>query len=143
MAELLTGRCLCGATRYQCGPLLCAPTLCHCESCRRATGAHAVGWLTVSSGGFKYTAAKPRAFESSPGIRRTFCGQCGTPLTYTNTGRPAEVDVTIGSLDDPGLVVPADHVWMADAVTWDRPADGMPQHPRQRADDRLGENGPQ
>lgn len=132
MADVLTGRCLCGAIRYHCGPLLYAPTLCHCESCRRASGAYAVGWLTVSSGDFKYTAAKPREFESSPGVRRTFCERCGTPLTYTNTRHPTEVDVTIGSLDDPALVVPVDHIWMTDAITWDRPADGLPQHPRQR-----------
>lgn len=132
MIDILTGRCLCGATRYQSGPSLCAPTLCHCESCRRASGAHAVGWLTVGSGDFKYTGAQPHEFESSPGVLRAFCGQCGTPLTYTNAQRPAEVDITIGSLDQPALTVPVDHVWMEDAVTWDRPADGLPQHPRGR-----------
>lgn len=126
--EDLSGRCSCGAIRYHCGPPLCAPTLCHCESCRRASGAHAVGWVTVSSAEFRYTAAQPREFESSPGVRRTFCQRCGTPLTYASAHSPAEIDVTIGSLDDPALVEPADHTWMSDAITWDRPADGLPQH---------------
>ena len=132
MAEILTGRCLCGAIRYHCGPLLCAPTFCHCESCRRASGAHAVGWLTVNSAHFKYTAATPREFESSRGVHRTFCERCGTPLTYTTTCHPAEIDVTIGSLDDPALVAPIDHVWMTDATPWDSPADGLLQHPKDR-----------
>lgn len=132
MAEDLSGRCLCGAIRYRCGPLLCAPTLCHCEACRRASGAHAVGWLTVSSASFEYTAARPRELESSAGVRRTFCERCGTPLTYASARRPAEIDVTIASLDDPALVAPVDHTWMADAIAWDRPADGLPQHPGER-----------
>lgn len=132
MAAGLSGRCLCGAIRYRCGPLLCAATFCHCESCRRASGGHAVGWLTVSSENFEYTAGKPRELESSSGVRRTFCERCGTPLTYTTAQRPGEIDATIGSLDDPALVVPIDHTWMTDAVSWDRPADSLPQHPRDR-----------
>jgi len=132
MAEELSGRCLCGSIRYRCGPLLHTATLCHCESCRRASGSPAVGWLTVSSASFRFTAAKPREFESSPGVRRTFCERCGTPLTYSSAGHPAEIDVTIGSLDDPHRVAPVDHTWMTDAIAWDRPADGLPQHPAER-----------
>jgi hypothetical protein len=128
MAESLTGRCLCGAIRYQCGRPLYPPTLCHCESCRRAAGAHAVGWLTVRSGELKYLALAPREFESSPGVHRAFCGRCGTPLTYRNARRPGEIDVTICSLEQPEAAAPADHIWMQDAPSWDRPADGLPQY---------------
>ena len=41
----ITGRCLCGATRYRItAPLLwCA--FCHCDSCRRATGAPMASYL--------------------------------------------------------------------------------------------------
>jgi hypothetical protein len=128
MTEELTGRCLCGAIRYECGSPLCPPTLCHCESCRRAAGAHAVGWLTVRSAELRYAAAAPREFESSPGVHRAFCERCGTPLTYRNARRPGEIDVTVCSLEQPGMAAPADHIWMQDAPPWDRPADGLPQY---------------
>lgn len=128
MVEILTGRCLCGAIRYRCGPLLYAPTLCHCQSCRRASGAHVVGWLTVRLKDLTYTVGAAQEFASSPGVTRAFCLKCGTPLTYRCTRRPAEVDVTIGSLEQPGLAAPADHIWMQDALPWDRPGDGLPQH---------------
>ena len=128
MTEMLAGRCLCGAIRYQCGPPLYPPTLCHCESCRRAAGAHAVGWLTVRSTELQYTAAAPREFASSPGVHRAFCDRCGTPLTYRNARRPGEIDVTVCSLEQPERVAPADHIWMQDAPSWDRPADGLPQY---------------
>ncbi len=128
MADSLTGRCLCGAIRYQCGPPLYPPTLCHCESCRRAAGAHAVGWLTVRSDELQYSATAPREFESSPGVQRAFCGRCGTPLTYRSARRPGEIDITICSLDRPEATPPADHIWMQDAPSWDRPADGLPQY---------------
>jgi hypothetical protein len=132
MDGALTGRCLCGAVRYRLGPRLYAPTLCHCASCRRACGAHAVGWVTVAAQDLAYTAGSPREIESSPGVRRAFCERCGAPLSYRTARRPGEIDVTIGTLDDPGRAAPADHIWMADAPAWDRPADGLPQYPGPR-----------
>jgi hypothetical protein len=95
---MLEGRCLCGVIRYQCGSPIYPPTLCHCESCRRAAGAHAVGWLTVRLEELKYLAATPREFESSPGVHRAFCDRCGTPLTYRNARRPGEIDVTYAAV---------------------------------------------
>ena len=134
MSGRRTGGCACGAVRYRCGPLLCPPTLCHCESCRRYSGAHVVGWLTARDSDFALTAGSLREVESSPGVHRGFCAECGTPLTYRHAARVAETDVTISSLDDPASVVPVDHIWMADALPWDRPGDGLPQYPARRPD---------
>jgi hypothetical protein len=127
-----TGRCLCGAVRYSCGALLYPATWCHCESCRRASGTAPVGWFTVASASVEFHGAALRTHRSSPGVERRFCGVCGTPLTYWSERRPAEMDFTLGSLDDADGVMPADHIWMADAPAWDRPADGLPQHPGPR-----------
>jgi hypothetical protein len=54
----LTGGCLCGAVRYRTGTPNVPPTLCHCASCRRATGAHAVGLYTVARATAEFTATK-------------------------------------------------------------------------------------
>ena len=132
MSAATTGRCLCGEIRYECGPPLYPPTLCHCESCRRASGAHALGWLTVATGDLRYTRGRPVEFESSPGRHRAFCGRCGSPLTYRSEARSGEVDVTLGTLDDPGRMGPVDHLWMEDAPGWDQPGDGLPRYPRTR-----------
>ena len=132
MSEKLLGRCLCGAVRYECGPLLYPPTLCHCTSCRRASGAHALGWVTVRTRDLRMIAGSPAEFESSPGVQRTFCGRCGTPLGYQNAKRPGEVDLTIGSLEAPSRAAPVDHIWMVDSPSWDRPADGLPQYQESR-----------
>ena len=124
---MLTGRCCCGAVRYECGAPLYPATLCHCESCRRIAGAHVIAWLTVSEAQFRFTALAPLEFQSSPSVRRTFCGRCGTPLTYRRDGRAGEVDVTLATLDDASHQAPIDHIWMADALAWDQPRDGLPQ----------------
>lgn len=130
----MTGRCLCGAVRYRSGPLLYPATLCHCESCRRASGAHVVAWATVGIDGFEYTTGKPVDYSSSLGVIRQFCGRCGTPLTFRRADRATEVDIGVATFDRPSAGAPVDHVWMEDALPWDRPSDGLPQHPRGRGD---------
>lgn len=131
-SPVLTGRCLCGAIRYQAGAPLYRATYCHCASCRRAAGAHAIAWVTVPVESFRLLGSEPRSFASSPGVRRTFCGCCGSPLSYWVETRPDEIDLTVGTLDDSAPWAPADHIWMADAPVWDRPGDGLPEFPGAR-----------
>jgi hypothetical protein len=132
MSTLHTGRCLCGAVTYECGPPVINPSFCHCESCRRAAGAHVVAWATVKRDSFRITTGSPRSYASSPPVTRQFCEHCGTPLTYSNAQWPDTIDVTIATLDDPNSIQPAEHIWMEDALSWDRPNDGLSQHPRGR-----------
>jgi hypothetical protein len=129
----ITGGCLCGAVRYRSTGSGTLPTLCHCATCRKASGAHAVGWINFAKTEFQFTSKPPTQFRSSSRVIRSFCPTCGTPLTYWHEGSPEHIDVTIGSLDAPDAIAPADHTWMSDAVAWDRPADGLPQFRTSRA----------
>ena len=125
----LTGHCYCSAVRYRCSAPLYPAALCHCESCRRVAGAHAVAWLTVAASSLVYTHGEPAEFSSSARAWRSFCRNCGTPLTYRNEDRAAEIDITLATLDQAANFAPADHIWMADALAWDRPGDGLRQFP--------------
>ena len=42
-----------------------------------------------------------RAFESSPGKIRAFCGTCGSPLWSKLAAKPDQVRLRLGVLDDP------------------------------------------
>ncbi len=129
---ILTGGCLCGSVQYRTGLPILPATICHCRSCRLAAGANAVGLYTVEKTSVVFTQGCPVEFRSSPRVLRGFCGSCGTALTYWEADYPMESSLTIASLDDPGLVVPADHTWMAHAVPWDSPMDRLPQHQTDR-----------
>ena len=132
MSETFTGRCLCGSVRYECGAPILPPCFCHCESCRRAAGAHAVAWATVPRDTFRVVAGTLRSFVSSPPVVRQFCQHCGTPITYSNQQSPDSIDITVATLDSPDAMTPVDHIWMEDAPAWDRPGDGRPQFPGSR-----------
>jgi hypothetical protein len=130
------GGCLCGAVRYRITGRPSVSSICHCRSCARASGAPAVAWVTFARQEVSFVRGQPVAYPSSPPVVRTFCGACGTALTYEHAARAAEVDVTTRTLDDPDLFPPAYHSWMAHAARWDRPGDGLPQFQESESDMR-------
>ncbi|MCH7888914.1 MAG: GFA family protein [Proteobacteria bacterium] len=124
------GGCLCGAVRYRVAGAARWVGHCHCQSCRRACGAPVVTWAGFAEERFKVTQGALACFASSPGVTRSFCARCGTPLTFVAERYPGEVHVTVGSLDRPGEFPPASHVWASERISWLHLADDLPRHPR-------------
>jgi len=118
MTTSATGGCLCGALRYEAQGAARAQTLCHCVSCRLAAGAPSVAWVVFGTDGFRFTSGTPTTFASSPGVTRSFCGVCGTSLTYQHTARPGAIDVTTATLDDANAFAPTKEIWVADKIAW-------------------------
>lgn len=111
----LSGGCQCGRNRYQ---LLREPLgvgLCHCRSCRLATGATPVAWAVMRDEDVTFE-GETATSSSSPGVARGFCGRCGTTLTFRDNAEM--VDVTIATLDTPDALRPKREIWLEDAVTW-------------------------
>jgi hypothetical protein len=123
-----SGRCFCGAVRYEVTGPAVAVCICHCESCRRITGAAMVPWATYAAGCFTVTAGQMQTILSSPGVTRGHCARCGSSLTYQNATRPHEIDVTLASLGDPPDLPPTFHVWTSDRLPWLAEADELTQH---------------
>ncbi|HLW22758.1 MAG TPA: GFA family protein [Steroidobacteraceae bacterium] len=111
------GGCLCGAVRYRVRGEPRSSALCHCRSCRRASGAPTVAWVTFARSEFEIVAGAPERFESSPGVLRQFCGRCGSPLTYELV-REDSIDVTTASLDEPNRFAPSREVWLSHRLEW-------------------------
>lgn len=120
------GGCFCGAIRYRAAGAPTNTMICHCRSCRRVAAAPVVPWVTFPVERFSFTQGEPREFASSAGVRRTFCGNCGSPLTYRRVDAPASIDVTTCSLDDPGEFPPTHHSWLDDDLGWVKFGDGLP-----------------
>ena len=126
MTRTIEGGCLCGQIRYRIQGEPIASNTCQCRSCRKASAAPVVPWLNVNLANLAFTQGQPVEFNSSPMVTRTFCGRCGTPLTYRNEGDGDVIDVTTCSLDDPQAFPPAYHVWTSHGLSWVKLADGLP-----------------
>lgn len=132
-AESRLGGCLCGRVRYRVQGTPTEPSHCHCETCRRASGAAFVSWASFPAAGFAYTAGQPARFDSSEAAYREFCAHCGTQLTFRLHAEPTMVDVTLCSLDEPESITPADHIWTRRQLHWVKLADGLPAFPEKRS----------
>jgi hypothetical protein len=96
--------------------------LCHCDTCRLATGSGAVGWLIFPREAFRFVSGKPGTYHTDTDADRTFCTVCGTPLTYHQHGdRPDDMDVTIGSADDGDAWPPTKDVFLEEKLAWAAP----------------------
>ncbi len=125
---MLHGSCLCGRIRYvvegELGPLV----HCHCQTCRKA---HAAAFNTaarVKRSGFRWVAGEEelRSYESTPGKKRYFCGNCGSHLVAAWSNED-DVIVRIGSLDDDPGGRPVLHIWTSMKAPWFEITDGLRQ----------------
>jgi predicted enzyme related to lactoylglutathione lyase len=84
--------------------------------------------VTLPAASFALTSGDPVPLRSSANVTRTFCGRCGTPLTYQRSETPDWIDVTIASMDDPRSVAPADHTWTSHRLPWLTIAGDLPRY---------------
>ena len=126
---MLRGSCLCRAVGYEIeGPFVHIGN-CHCSICRKSHGAAFATWGILGPQQFRWTSGESmvRAYESSPGRQRLFCGNCGSPLASAHEGDVAEV--VVGTLDDDPGARPAEHIFVGSRASWHQITDTLPQHP--------------
>lgn len=126
--SVYVGGCLCGGVRYEITGSVSNPCFCHCASCRRATGAPMVPWGTFAREAMRVMRGRLSEYQSSAHVWRGFCARCGTSLTYRHEARPADIDVTLATLDDPTLLAPLMHVWVKHQLPWVAIGDDLPRH---------------
>ena len=124
--EIHSGGCLCGAVRYEIRARFLQSTLCHCEDCRRASGAHAVAWTFFPAGALAWTKGTPKLLLHAA-RERTFCGDCGSPLTFYDPAIPELFEANTNSLDHPAQYPPADQCWVRDELPWSATCRNLPR----------------
>jgi hypothetical protein len=124
------GGCLCGAIRYRVTSAPRSLVLCHCRSCRKASGAPSLAWAIFQAADFAFTSGKPATYASSPGVERGFCAQCGTTLTYADAERPDVADVTTATLDNPDALAPTKEIWLEEKIAWEAVDHARARYPR-------------
>lgn len=127
----VTGRCHCGAIRYEATGQPVYHALCHCGDCRRATGAPVVSWALFPRDQVAITGDEPQRYASSAPAERWFCGKCGSSLFYVNeTTFPGMIDIQTATLDDPDAIPVALQIQVAERIGWMRTAHELPAFER-------------
>ena len=113
----ITGRCVCGGTRYLLKSRLFALVDCHCIDCRRSAGAPYVQWGSVPRPDVVITKGEARKVSHANRIR-SFAACCGTHLFFEDAKDSETIDVTIASLDDPTPFAPQKAIFLEDKLPW-------------------------
>ena len=111
----VTGGCLCGAVRIVATGNPYRVGICHCMDCRKHHGA-----LFHASAVFPETTVTVTG-DTHSFQGRHFCPACGSPV-FGRTGD--EVEVNLGTLDEPDQFRPTYDLWTIRRESWLPPFDG-------------------
>ena len=125
-SDAATGRCLCGAVRFEVDRPLRDIVVCHCSLCRRAgTNANAYTWAPVTALHL-VDRGSLEVYVDANGRERSFCRTCGASLFWAEAGSEG-ISISAGALDDTGLRV-ARHIHADSTADWETLPGDVPVH---------------
>ncbi|WAJ36331.1 GFA family protein [Pseudomonas sp. GOM7] len=119
----ITGGCLCGQVRFTASGQPYRVGLCHCLDCRKYHGA-----LFHASAIFAQDAVTIEGETGQYGGRH-FCPRCGSSV-FSRTAD--EIELNLGSLDEPNQFTPTYELWTIRREAWLPPFPLDRHYPRDR-----------
>ena len=128
---MATGRCLCGAVRYEVRGPLQDVLICHCEECRRWHG-HISAFTAARREDLAVVDGRAVRWVDSPAsdahARRGFCGECGSSLFWDAPGRET-ISIAAGTFDGDAELRVVGHVYVSERAAYDELLnDGLRRH---------------
>lgn len=126
----ITGKCLCGAVRWESSEAPIVTRWCWCRDCQylgAGSGTVNAAFRTATFAVTGKTGDYLSIADSGSRMHRRFCPTCATPLFSEAESRPHLVFVRVGTFDDPDLAKPAMTIWTASAPSWARIDPDVPQ----------------
>lgn len=114
LAKPLTGSCLCGGVRYEINGEARPVANCFCSQCRKTSGHYVAATQVAEADLHLVSETTLRWYESSPGVTRGFCQQCGGNVFWTKQSEPF-TSVFAGTLDTPTGLHTGKNIYVEDA----------------------------
>jgi hypothetical protein len=117
----ITGRCFCGAVRWESSEPPIVTRWCWCRECQYLGAGSGTVNACFRTASFKITGKTSDYLsiaDSGNRMHRKFCPTCATPLFSEAEVRPHLIFVRAGTFDDPNLAKPAMTIWTSSAPRW-------------------------
>lgn len=130
----MTGRCLCGAVRFE---LTEPPTdagYCHCTRCQRRTGGASSAQARIDGRTFRLLAGEEHVkfWKPADGFAKCFCGVCGAHL-FSRNDDGTQMSIRMAAFDEDPGVRPQWRAFTSYAASWEPiPNDGLERYPDAR-----------
>jgi hypothetical protein len=124
---MLSGRCQCGAVRYDVADEFLYAANCHCSQCRAATGSAFKPFAGIEREKLTITEGQGKLLVfGTDELNDTRCGTCGS-LLFSVVRDGGYVHVALGSLVDTPAIRPTEHIFAASKAPWFEITDDLPQ----------------
>lgn len=125
--QKITGGCLCGAIQYEARGVPLLVGHCHCENCRRSSGAAFATNIALPVEEVTWIKEEPNSYKSSEYLARLFCRHCGSSVAQDELDAK-RMWFSVGTLDRPESVTPEFHIFTEEQIPWVKLDDGLPCH---------------
>jgi hypothetical protein len=133
-----SGGCLCGAVRYRLEARPVGINACHCDDCRKLTGAANLLMIIGPRDVFHHEKGAVTRWRKMADSGRQLdiarCAECGTRLWHEPLSAPTLIYIAAGTLDNPSWAVPTSHMYVGQAAANIRIEPDAVQVPGQPAD---------
>ncbi|MEM9062042.1 MAG: GFA family protein [Pseudomonadota bacterium] len=117
-APAITGRCYCGARTFASFEAPLTVAYCHCTDCRRVTGAPVAAFAAFREDAVRFSPDEGSTIRANPGVTRSFCTACGSPLAGRYDYLPGQVYVAVGLIDQAESLAPEIHAHAENRLSW-------------------------
>lgn len=114
----ITGHCYCGASRFCVARPPLSSAYCHCDNCRRWTGAPVAGFAAFPETAPVFEPALGPPLYDKGGVRRWTCPKCGSPLMASFEYLPDQVYIPLGLIDQADSLPPQIHCHDGARFSW-------------------------
>ena len=131
MSKKIRGSCLRGAVRFEVAPPFVRAGHCHCERCRKHSGAAVCTQARVRKEQFRLLQGEDliRVYGKGEGAVKAFCVNCGSSLFGGGWPEGDEVSIRMGTFDDDPGIRATTHVHVASKASWFTITDDLKQLP--------------
>jgi hypothetical protein len=123
----VSGKCECGAVRFEVADEFRYAMNCHCSACRAATGSAFKAFAGIEREKLTITDGSDQLMVfGEDDLNNTRCSACGS-LLFSVVRDGAYVHVALGSLVDEPSIRPTRHIFVGSKASWFEITDELPQ----------------
>jgi hypothetical protein len=113
------GGCLCGVVRYSLRSRPLAVNGCHCDDCKKLSGATHFLMVMGERASFVHESGELSRYrkraDSGRDVDIIRCANCGVRLWHEPASAPKYLFIAVGTLDDQSWAIPTSHIWVEKA----------------------------
>ena len=121
------GHCRCGSVVMTANAEPVFSVYCHCDDCRRATGAPVLAAVAFMKDAIDWQAAQTLKRHTNGTAHRLFCGECGSPVAQEHDSAADRTFFNTGFMDEPECYPPAAHTFEGEQLSWLALTDDLPR----------------